>query len=152
MVRESGVGAARGSTTSKPGRLRPRRPRILVVDDVPAVREGLVALLRTAGYDVEAAEGGVSALRALESRGADLVLTDLYMPDMSGWDLAHAIRAKGHVNSHGEPVCLGLYSALLSGFPREQLARHQVDFTIAKLGDAESTLEAIERALAWSDV
>jgi len=129
-----------------------RRARILVVDDVPAVREGLVALLASAGYEVEAADGGASALRVLESRGADLVLTDLYMPDMSGWDLAHAVRARGQVNSQGEPVCLGLYSALLSGLPREQLARHRVDFTIAKLTDADTVLDTIERALAWSEV
>jgi CheY-like chemotaxis protein len=137
---------------SRPARIRARRPRILVVDDVPAVRRGLVALLGAAGYEVEGADGGASALHALEARGADLVLTDLYMPDMSGWDLAHAVRARGHVNSHGDPICLGLYSALLSGFPREQLARHHVDFTIAKLTDGESVVEAVERALAWSDV
>jgi CheY-like chemotaxis protein len=138
--------------SGRPARIRDRRPRILVVDDVPAVRQGLVALLGAAGYEVEGADGGVSALHALEARGADLVLTDLYMPDMSGWDLAHAVRTRGHVNSHGDPVCLGLYSAVLSGFPREQLARHRVDFTIAKLTDGESVLEAVERALAWSDV
>lgn len=136
----------------KPARAGTRRPRILVVDDVPAVRDGLAALLETAGYEVETADGGVSALHVLEARGADLVLTDLYMPDMSGWDLAHSVRARGHVNSHGDPVCLGLYSALLSGFPREQLARHRVDFTISKLSDGEAVLEAVERALAWSDV
>jgi CheY-like chemotaxis protein len=132
-------------------RITELQTRKLDVDDVPTARQSLAALLRAAGYEVESADGGLSALRALEAHGADLVLTDLYMPDMSGWDLAHAVRARGHVNSHGDPVCLGLYSALLSGFPREQLARHHVDFTIAKLTDGESILDAVERALAWSD-
>jgi CheY-like chemotaxis protein len=125
--------------------------RILLVDDLAYVREALAELLRSAGFEVTSAASGPAALQELESRGADLVLTDLYMPEMTGWDLVRAIRGRNTTNTRGLPVCVGLYSAVLSGFTREQLTRAQVDFAITKLTDPEGIVDSIERALAWSD-
>lgn len=127
-------------------------PRILVVDEVAAVRAALGAVLRRAGYEVLACDGGPAALEILERRGADLVLTDLHLPEMTGWDLARAIRVRNITNGSGLPVCLGLYSAVLGAFTREQLARAQVDFTLTRPRDPAAVLEAVERALAWSGV
>lgn len=124
--------------------------RIVVVDDVAGVREALAALLRGAGHEVTAFASGSDALAALERDGADLVLTDLYMPNMTGWELVRALRARALTTAQGLPLCIGLYSAVLSAFTREQLARAQVDFAITKLTDPEAILDAIERALAWS--
>jgi CheY-like chemotaxis protein len=121
------------------------------VDDLAYVREALAGLLRGAGYDVATAESGPAALHELERRGADLVLTDLCMPEMTGWDLVRAIRARNATNRRGVPLCVGIYSAVLGGFTRGQLARARVDFTITKLTDPEGILDAIERALAWTD-
>lgn len=146
----SGAGGG-GSGGDIPAHETDRPARILVVDDLPYVREALAVLLRGAGYDVDVVEDGAAALGALARQGADLVLTDLNMPEMSGWDLARAIRARNVTNARGLPVCLGLYSAALGGFAREQLARAQVDFTLTKLTDAETVLDAVERALAWSE-
>ncbi len=129
-----------------------RGARILVVDDLAYVREALAGLLRGAGYEVVTAESGPTALAAFDEGGADLLLTDLYMPEMTGWDLVRTVRARHLTNARGLPVCVGLYSAVLSGFTREQLARAQVDFALTKLTDPEGILETIERALAWSDV
>jgi CheY-like chemotaxis protein len=129
-----------------------RTARIVVVDDLPYVRNALADLLRGAGYRVVAAPSGTAALAEIDRHGADLVLTDLHMPDMTGWDVAQAVRARNVTNDRGLPVCLGLYSAVLSAFTREQLSRAQVDFTLTKLSDPEAILEAVERALAWSEV
>lgn len=126
--------------------------RVLLVDDLSYVRDALAELLRSAGYDVVPAGGGVEALAALEREAADLVLTDLTMPDMSGWDLVREIRARSLTNARGLPLCVGLYSAVLSGFSREQLARAQVDFAVTKLTDPDAILQAVERALAWAEV
>jgi CheY-like chemotaxis protein len=125
---------------------------VVLVDDLSYVREALAELLRTAGYDVVPVASGQDALALLQRAGADLVLTDLYMPDMSGWDLVREIRARSVTNSRGLPLCVGLYSAVLSGFSREQLARAQVDFAVTKLSDPEAMLQAVERALAWAVV
>lgn len=126
--------------------------RVVLVDDLSYVREALAELLRSAGYEVTPAASGQEALAALEREGADLVLTDLHMPDMSGWDLVREIRSRGLTNPRGLPLCVGLYSAVLSGFSREQLARAQVDFAVTKLNDPEAILQAVERALAWAEV
>jgi len=126
--------------------------RILLVDDLAYVREALAELLRSAGYEVVPAESGPAALAELEQHGTDLLLTDLYMPEMTGWDLVRAVRGRNATNARGLPVCIGLYSAVLSGFSREQLTRAQVDFAITKVSASEAILEAVERALAWSEV
>ncbi len=127
-------------------------PRIVVVDDLGYVREAMTELLRGAGYEVTAVESGPAALAELESRGADLLLTDLYMPDMTGWELVAAVRARKLTNGRGLPLCVGLYSAVLSAFNREQLTRAHIDFAITKLSEPDAILEAVERALAWSEV
>ena len=126
--------------------------RIVVVDDLAYVREAMAELLRGAGYEVAAVESGPAALAELERRGADMLLTDLYMPEMTGWDLVNAVRTRKVTNARGLPICIGLYSAVLSGFNREQLARAQIDFAITKLTEPEAVLDAVDRALAWSEV
>jgi CheY-like chemotaxis protein len=139
---------ARATARRTPGSIA----RLVLVDDLSYVREALAELLRTAGYDVVAVGSGQEALDLLQRAPADLILTDLYMPDMSGWDLVREIRARNLTNTRGLPLCVGLYSAVLSGFSREQLARAQVDFAVTKLSDPEAMLQAVERALAWAEV
>src|SRR5262245_55970164 len=126
--------------------------RLVVVDDLPYVREALAELLRAAGYHVVAVGSGPDALAVLEREAADLLLTDLYMPEMNGWDLVRAVRARRLTGRAGQPICVGLYSAVLSAFNREQLARAQVDFAVTKLSDPDALLDAVERALAWAEV
>jgi CheY-like chemotaxis protein len=67
--------------------------RVLVVDDEPTVRQTLADLLRAAGHTVIEAESGAAGLGALQSSPVDLVLSDLGMPEMTGWDVARAIKA-----------------------------------------------------------
>jgi CheY-like chemotaxis protein len=68
--------------------------RILVVDDDAAVRRTLVALLRASGQEVLEADSGAVALGWLETTHVDLVITDLGMPDITGWDVARAAKAR----------------------------------------------------------
>jgi DNA-binding NtrC family response regulator len=58
--------------------------RILVVDDDPSIRRTLNILLSKAGYEVIQASDGSEAVRAWRDRGADLVITDLHMPNKDG--------------------------------------------------------------------
>ena len=66
--------------------------RILVVDDNAGVRTAARALLEAAGFQVVEAESGAAALRVLRSEGADVVLTDIFMPDTDGIELIHGLR------------------------------------------------------------
>ncbi len=61
--------------------------QILVVDDDAAVRNAVAQTLLEGGYGVEGASGGNEALEAMRERAPDLVLLDLMMPEMSGWDV-----------------------------------------------------------------
>lgn len=67
--------------------------RILVVDDEKPVRETLAALLRQEGYNVVVAEGGHSAVEAIEVFTFDFVIVDIFMPGMNGLETIEVFRA-----------------------------------------------------------
>lgn len=67
--------------------------RILVVDDSESNRLLVKGYLARSGYTVETASGGRAALAAFEARGADLVLLDVDMPDLDGFETCRALRA-----------------------------------------------------------
>jgi DNA-binding NtrC family response regulator len=86
--------------------------RLLVVDDENDIRMGLRLLLEPLGCDVDVAESGREALSILEDRGADLVLSDLQMPGMSGTELLAEIKTRSP----------GTVVAILTGFGTIQAA------------------------------
>ena len=67
--------------------------RILVVDDTPTNVKLLEDLLAFHGYEVEAAASGEEALEMIRARMPDLVLLDVLMPGLSGYDVCRAVRA-----------------------------------------------------------
>ena len=82
--------AAEGPTQQ--GALVPAPRRLLVVDDDPTVRTTLASMLRAAGHLVTEAEGGAAGIGLLGKVSVDLVLTDLGVPDVTGWDVARAVK------------------------------------------------------------
>lgn len=71
-----------------------RRRRVLVVDDAPMVRAMLSDTLIEAGVEVQTADDGPAALALLDQGAPDLVLSDIDMPQMSGFDLVRHIRLR----------------------------------------------------------
>jgi len=69
-------------------------PRILLVDDNHVVRDMLVDLVGSLGYRADAAASGVEALALFDRGQYDVVLTDLMMPGMSGWEVLAALRQR----------------------------------------------------------
>ena len=67
-------------------------PRVLIIEDEPAVRHGLVRVLANAGYEVIETASGADGLRLWRERGADLVLTDILMPDTNGIEVIQELR------------------------------------------------------------
>lgn len=67
-------------------RRRPTLERVLLVDDDKTVRESLAEVLVCEGYLVQPAIDGEDALRLLASERIDIVLLDLSMPKLNGWD------------------------------------------------------------------
>lgn len=70
-------------------------PRILIVDDEPEMVRGLADNLRFEGYQTLAATNGKDGLALALQEGPDLILLDVMMPELSGWDVLRTLRQKG---------------------------------------------------------
>ena len=66
--------------------------RILVVDDQDDILQTTALVLRKGGYDVETASKGLDALEAIRREKPDLVLLDIEMPGMDGWETLRLLR------------------------------------------------------------
>ncbi|MGH9472900.1 MAG: sigma-54-dependent transcriptional regulator [Terriglobales bacterium] len=85
------VAAAAGF--APPAEAESRRGRVLIVDDEPAVREGLEALLRSEGFEARTAADGPSAVEQFGSAAFDLVLLDVALPGENGLEVLARLRA-----------------------------------------------------------
>ena len=70
------------------------RHHVLLVDDEPAVRESLALILESAGYDVSSAEDGFDGLLQLRRLAPDVIISDLNMPQMSGFEFLSVVRRR----------------------------------------------------------
>jgi two-component system OmpR family response regulator len=71
------------------------RQRILVVDDEPSIVDAVATALRYEGFEVEEAEAGRDALRAVAEREPDLVVLDWMLPDLPGIEVGRRMRERG---------------------------------------------------------
>jgi signal transduction histidine kinase len=96
-------------TGHEPGEPRPPPPapprRVLIVDDLPDSAESLAKLMRLLGHDVRTASDGPSCFRAAEEFRPELVVLDIGLPGMSGYEVARALRARPDL---GPPVLVAL--------------------------------------------
>ena len=117
---------------------------ILVVEDDESTRAAIGETLQALNYRVLHASNGKEALGICERRGSeiDLILSDVVMPDMGGWDLFHALKAR-------RPEAR---LALMTGYPlgsetRELLDQQQVTW-LHKPFTTENVARAVRRAMA----
>src|SRR5207344_1012095 len=71
------------------------RGRILVADDEASIRHLVAEMLTHSGYKVDDVENGMRAWKALHLESYDLLITDQDMPQMTGLELIHKLRAAG---------------------------------------------------------
>jgi len=119
----------------------PRKIRVLVVDDEPKVREFLKQVLERRGYEVRAAAGGTEAIEQLQGELVDLILLDLLMPGMDGYEAYHLLKEDPRtkevpviiVTAKGEraDVALGLEPATYNYIVKP----FQLDDLLAKMHD-----------------
>jgi CheY-like chemotaxis protein len=76
----------------------------LVIDDSMLIRHTVCRFLETRGFTVETASNGIAALEALKSIRPDLIVTDLQMPKLSGYQLIDALKA--NAETAGIPVVI----------------------------------------------
>src|SRR5215217_4525645 len=92
-------------------------PRLLLCDDSPIERLALAHYLRSFGFEVDEAGDGTSALQFLKNRKIDLLLLDLQMPGLSGFDVLN------YINEHRRSLPV----ILLSGMPPDEI-QEQIHF------------------------
>ena len=74
--------------------LAPNTKKVLVIDDQPIVTDLLVSVLERMDYQSQVASCGKEGLEMFEKDRFDLVITDLGMPDISGWEVSRAVKQK----------------------------------------------------------
>jgi CheY-like chemotaxis protein len=72
---------------------------ILVVDDDPDILEALSEILEAEGFEIRRARNGKEALERLEPDPPQLILLDLMMPVMDGWEFAQRLRQRGTLSN-----------------------------------------------------
>lgn len=72
----------------------PRRPTVLVIDDDPAILRTVADILSDEGYNVVTAANGAEGLELLDRVAPGLILLDMRMPVMDGWEFARALDSR----------------------------------------------------------
>jgi DNA-binding NtrC family response regulator len=117
------------------------RPTLLVVDDEQRILSALKRTLRREGYEVLTAETAAEALRVLDERSVDVVLSDHKMPGMTGVQLlAEAARRR-------PKAARMLITGWTEEIPREELERLGICALITKPWDDARLKQTLRRAL-----
>ena len=117
------------------------RARVLVIDDEEPVRQVLADMLEDMGHAVTQVESGAEGLERAAVESFDLVITDLSMPGMSGWEVAAAI-GRDHPD-----VPVGMITGWGEQVDSGQATRHRLKFVLAKPFMLDDIVRAVSGAL-----
>ncbi len=119
--------------------------RILTVDDDPSIRTTVGMVLEEAGIEVEFASSGPEAIEKIQQGFRGLILLDIMMPEMDGWQTLDTIVQKGLYP--GNVVCM-LTAVLDPGPEMESLKEFVLDY-VRKPFTPEELVAAVEDALSY---
>lgn len=120
------------------------RFRILVVDDDENVREVLADLLLLEGHEVLLAEDGEKALLIFEQEKPDLIITDLGMPGISGWEVSQKVKT---MQPSIKVIVISGWGATLE---KDQLERNFVDQVLPKPFHLEQVKKTIAQVMSMT--
>jgi signal transduction histidine kinase/DNA-binding response OmpR family regulator len=126
-----------GMTVAPPS----RTARVLIIEDEPEVQAVLADMLREAGYVVVVAKDGPNGLERCELEPMDIVLSDISMPGLSGWDVATRLRTRF------PEIPIGFVTGWGDQLDPERLTRTGVSFVIAKPFQTLDVLRHVAQAL-----
>jgi len=142
--------------------------RILLVEDDPALSRGIIALLKAAGHAADSAKDGETALFLAETEPCSLLILDIGLPDMSGFEVLKRLRARGcktpilvltardHVTDRVKGLDLGADDYLLKPFDASELGARVRALLRRDHGDPSPVLVignlTIDRARATAEV
>jgi PAS domain S-box-containing protein len=133
-------------TCSKPspGEIRERSLRILVAEDNPVNQKVALSMLKRIGYRADVAVNGFEVLQALERQPYDVVLMDVQMPEMDGFEATRRIRSSGF------KVCIIAITAHALNGDKEACLYAGMDEYISKPIRMEELQKVLERCVAIS--
>lgn len=120
--------------------------KALIVDDSEVLRRLIEMCLRPAGFEIATAASGTEALATAASFLPDLVILDIGLPDMTGWDVLEALRASatgaetkvmilsGYEDAHTEAKTNGADAALVKPFRNDELRSLAVEMVEPHVG------------------
>jgi DNA-binding response OmpR family regulator len=117
--------------------------QLLIVDDDRNTREGYRMYLSTKGFSVRALEGGVDALAFAKASAPDLVVLDLGLPDIDGWEVAR--RLKNDDETRDIPIIA--FSGRSMQHEQVSALRAGCDFYLTKPCPPDRLLTAIRKLL-----
>jgi DNA-binding response OmpR family regulator len=118
-----------------------REAQILVIDDEYSVRFSISQILSHAHHHVTVAENGKAGIRLFREKEFDIVLTDLGMPEMSGWEVCKTIKGI----SPNFPV--GIITGWGIEVNQAEIKETGVDFVISKPFDLDEILNIVAETL-----
>lgn len=119
------------------------KPKILMIEDNPQNRYLATYLLEHAGFEVVSAEDGKSGMELVKSAQPDLILLDIQLPDIDGYQIATALR--GRAELAGTPI-VALSSFAMTG-DRERALDAGCTGYIEKPIDPDSFVQQIKELL-----
>src|SRR5262249_61629593 len=113
--------------------------RLRLAEDDPDNREAMASLSSPGGFEVTAADCGAAGVRAFADGRFDIVLTDLGLPDMDGWQVA------GEIKQAAPTIPIALITGWGLNLDRDEIRRPGVDLLVKNTLDPRSFLGHIER-------
>lgn len=86
------------------------KKKILIVEDDNIIRDALTEFLANEGYETSTATNGKEAVEVAEKISPDLIIMDMFMPVMDGWDATKIIKEMEHL-ANTKVVCLSAYTS-----------------------------------------
>ena len=121
-----------------------RKARILLVEDNPMNQKLAIALIKRAGYSVHPVENGIKAIETLKQSTYNLILMDVQMPEMNGFEATKAIRQMEGEKKHIPIVAMTAHA--MKG-DKERCLKAGMDDYIAKPIEPQELFDTIEK---WS--
>jgi DNA-binding response OmpR family regulator len=122
----------------------PKRPlHVVIVDDNRDIVLTMSALLRVEGHHTRACYNGIDVLRCVTDFDADVVLLDVGLPGMNGWDVAREVR---NVCGDSRPMIIGMTGEYTKGADKILAEMLGFDYYLVKPADPKVLLALLEKA------
>ena len=132
------------TSTQNTASVPPKRPlRVVVVDDNRDIVITMMALLRVEGHDTTACHKGDDVLRCVTDFDADVVLLDVGLPGMNGWDVARELR---RIYGDSRPMIIGMTGEYTKGADRILAEMVGFDYYLVKPADPKVLFALLEKA------